>query len=429
MIGIQALLNNFLFILIPLFLYQMFWIDKYKGNSKNTKFVHIFIMVLTIILCMSFPFRIANEYMLDLRYIPFIVGSLYLGFPAAIFAFITIISYRFFLNVEGLYGTFFIFTILLFIIPLLKPYYLKLQRQKRVLFSSHIAFLSSLFSFIVVIFINDFSFVNNSRLLFSFILIQTISMYFITYFIEEMAYNKKMKEKLLHSEKLNIISDLSASISHEIRNPLTVTTGFLQLLYQNDLSNQKKKQYLDLSLMELKRAEVIISDFLSLTKNKIDVNTSINVMKEIHYAVNIITPYALMNQVDIKMEADVEEEIWVNGDPAKFQQSLINLVKNSIEAMPDGGNLFINCSKNNHKVLIQIKDTGTGMSKEEISKLGSLYYTTKTKGTGLGTTLIYSTVNYMKGTIDVQSEKGKGTTFSLILPIDLREEKKKYNIS
>jgi two-component system sporulation sensor kinase B len=378
---------------------------------------------------MSLPFRIANGFILDLRYIPFIVGALYLGFPAAIFAFITIISYRFFLNVDGIYSTLFIFTIMLFIIPLLKPHYLKLRRQKRVLFSSLIALLSSLFSFIFVLFINNFSFGDYSRLLLSFILIQTISMYFITYFIEEMAYNKKMKEKLLNSEKLTIISDLSASISHEIRNPLTVTTGFLQLLYQNDLSSQKKKQYLDLSLMELKRAEEIISDFLSLTKNKLAVNTSINVIKEIHYAVNIITPYALMNQVDIKMGADVEEDVWVKGDPTKFQQSLINLVKNSIEAMPDGGNLVINCSKDNHKVIIQIKDTGTGMSKEEISKLGSLYYTTKTKGTGLGTTLIYSTVNSMKGTIDVESEKGKGTTFSLTLPIDLREVKEKFYYS
>ncbi|MCD8510598.1 MAG: hypothetical protein LRY73_12485 [Bacillus sp. (in: Bacteria)] len=101
-IGLEALLNNFLFILIPLFLYQIFWVDKNMGNNaKQSKLLQTLIMSLMIILCMSFPVKFGPDFLFDLRHIPFILGALYIGYPAAITAFIVILSYRYFIGGDG----------------------------------------------------------------------------------------------------------------------------------------------------------------------------------------------------------------------------------------------------------------------------------------------------------------------------------------
>lgn len=422
MVGIQALLNNLFFILTPIFLYQIFWIDKKKENPKHKKVLLILLTTVIIILCMSFPVKFGTEFLFDLRHVPLILGALYIGFPAALPAFIIIISYRYFLGGDGVYVNFIVVTLILLIVPILKSSYLKLQRKSKVLFSSGLSLVSGLLVVFIVPFTGNISFGEFFVMAIPFVVIQAISMWFVTYLIEEMSYNKKIEERILHTEKLNIISDLSASISHEIRNPLTVTQGFLQMLYRNDLSDEKKKCYINFALSELKRGEMIITDFLSLTKTKAENNASFNVIKELQYVVNILTPYALIHNVDMKMKTFILNEnvlVWVGNDYNRFQQSLINLMKNSIEAMPNGGTLKITVRPDEKLVLIQIKDTGIGMSKKELSRLGTPYYTTKEKGTGLGTALIFTTMHSMKGIIDVESEKGKGTTISLRLPIYL----------
>lgn len=422
-IGIQGLLNNFLFIIIPLFLYQIFWLDK-KNNQNKKKPLLIFIMSFVIILCMSFPVELGSKFLFDLRYIPFIIGTLYLGFPASLTGFILIISYRYILGGDGIYINLFVLTIIFILSPSLKNIYSKLRRKSRIIFASGIAILSAS---LVIIFVNLLGHTpsdDQHTFGIAFVLIQGLGIGFVTYLIEEMSYNKKTRERIHYAEKLNTISDLSASISHEIRNPLTVTKGFLQLLYHNDLSNEKKKTYIDFALMELERGEMIITDFLSLTKKQIEKIELTNIIKEIQYTVNIVTPYALIHNINIKLDTPIKgNEVWVNGDYNEVRQCLINLAKNSIEAMPNGGELVISISTDKNKALIEIKDTGIGMSKEELSKIGTPYYTTKEKGTGLGTTLIFATVHSMKGKIEVKSEKGKGTHFSIRIPIAKREKR------
>ncbi|WP_449603861.1 ATP-binding protein, partial [Paenibacillus sp. Marseille-Q9583] len=102
----------------------------------------------------------------------------------------------------------------------------------------------------------------------------------------------------------------------------------------------------------------------------------------------------------------------------QIQQCLINLYKNGIEAMKekDGGTLFIDISEKKQNIIISIRDTGIGMTKEEISRLGKPYYSTKAEGTGLGMLMVYSTIDKVKGIVEVDSEKGKGTTFIITIP-------------
>ena len=221
---------------------------------------------------------------------------------------------------------------------------------------------------------------------------------------------------LLQTDRFHLISELSASVAHEIRNPLTVTNGFMQLLSQSESIPVKEKSYIDYSLQELSRAEKIVSDFLVFSKPQSNNMVYSNFEEETEYAKNVLLPYAHMHKVDI--ELTFHNSLNKNYDKNQIQQCLINLYKNGIEAMKEnGGILSIDVSEQKSEILIKIKDSGVGMTREEVSRLGKPYYSTKEKGTGLGMLMVYGSIQKIRGHIQVESEKGKGTTFSISIPI------------
>jgi len=129
-----------------------------------------------------------------------------------------------------------------------------------------------------------------------------------------------------------------------------------------------------------------------------------------------MTPYANMHHVAIQV--NFNNSLYKTFDINQIQQCLINLYKNGIEAMKkDGGTLSIDVSEQKKKIFIQIRDTGTGMTSEEIVHLGKPYYSTKKEGTGLGMLMVYSTISKVKGKIEVESEVGQGTTFLITIPV------------
>ena len=142
-------------------------------------------------------------------------------------------------------------------------------------------------------------------------------------------------------------------------------------------------------------------------------------LKKYSDAVNVISPLANMNGVEIVQTIHDPKinQITMMGDRKKFQQCLINIIKNGIESMKSkGGKLHIHLSSSPDKVQIDISDQGVGMSQEQMNRLGQPYFTTKEKGTGLGLMVSYSIIKGMCGTIEVSSEVGKGTCFSINLP-------------
>ncbi|WP_244864670.1 ATP-binding protein [Paenibacillus sp. J23TS9] len=234
--------------------------------------------------------------------------------------------------------------------------------------------------------------------------------------IEKIITNIKNRDRIMQSERLNVVSELAASVSHEIRNPLTVTSGFLQLLNRSKTLTREEKEYVGLSLQELRRAEKIVSDYLSFAKPQSENMVYSNMSAELEYTKNIIMPYASIHEVEVKFSFN--NSLNTHYDRNQIQQCFINLYKNGIEAMKEkgGGTLFIDVSERKQNIVIRIQDTGIGMTREEISRLGKPYYSTKEEGTGLGMLMVYSTINKVKGSIEVESEKGKGTTFLITIP-------------
>ena len=226
----------------------------------------------------------------------------------------------------------------------------------------------------------------------------------------------KSRRDLQRAEKMNAIGQLAASVAHEIRNPMTVVKGFLQIFLAKEQMSDEERMYIRLMIDEMNRAETIINDYLSMAKPDLEQIERINGKELAEKAMDLMNSYAMMAK-NITMIAPVIEQIEIKGNKNELQQVLINMLKNGIEAMKEGGQLSLSLYQEGTFGIFEISDTGIGMTQEELKRLGTAFYSLKEKGTGMGLTVCYQIVERMKGKIEVESEKGKGTTFRIYIPI------------
>lgn len=229
-------------------------------------------------------------------------------------------------------------------------------------------------------------------------------------------YSKELElfnNQLQRSEKMDIISELAASVAHEVRNPLQVTRGFLQLL-DGKYSSATDKTYVKLALNELDRAANIITDFLTFAKPGIEDEVTLNLAAEFEQVESILQPLAHLQGG--RLSITIPNILNTRGNPPKFKQAIVNIVKNSIEAFKEEGTVEITARSSGDDILISIKDNGEGMGEEEIARLGEPYFSNKTKGTGLGLMVTFRIIEAMRGTIHFKSQKGKGTEVLIRLP-------------
>ncbi|NOV01412.1 sensor histidine kinase [Paenibacillus planticolens] len=228
-------------------------------------------------------------------------------------------------------------------------------------------------------------------------------------------YSKELEfynHQLQLSERTEIISSLAASVAHEVRNPLQVTRGFLQLM--GSRSDEKDKEYMNIAIEELDRASVIITDFLTFSKPQLEEFVDIDVSQVIKQIEGIIMPLATLQGGRIIVS--VPAGLYIRGNISKFKQVMINLIKNGIEAFEDDGEIQIRAYDKDSKVYVHIKDNGQGIEAAELLKLGEPYFTTKTKGTGLGLMVTFRIIEAMQGKMEFESEKHKGTEVTMSFP-------------
>ncbi|BFH11958.1 ATP-binding protein [Paenibacillus melissococcoides] len=218
--------------------------------------------------------------------------------------------------------------------------------------------------------------------------------------------------KLQQSEKMEILSELAASVAHEVRNPLQVTRGFLQLL--GGKMGTKEQKYLNLALTELDRASEIITDFLTFAKPELDEIHILDVADELKHIEGILMPMATMHGGAIELDAN--PNLRIQGNSSKFKQAFINMIKNSIEAFTEKGLILVKAFEREGQVIIRIEDNGIGMDEEELKRLGEPYFSNKTKGTGLGLMVTFRIIEVMQGKMDIKSEKGVGTVITVSFP-------------
>lgn len=223
------------------------------------------------------------------------------------------------------------------------------------------------------------------------------------------------KSKLLQAEKLTAVGQLAASIAHEIRNPLTSQKGFIHLIEQ--AVSGVSKNYFEIMKDELKRIELITSELLYLAKPQAQEFKDEHIGQIIQDVILLMGSQALMNNVELRTSR-LENLPVVHCVGAQLKQVFINLIKNAMEAMPDGGAIDIVASRPSADVIvIQVRDEGKGIPQELISKIGSPFYTTKENGTGLGMMATQQIIFSHKGTLEISSREGEGTTIHIALPV------------
>ncbi|MGE7867567.1 ATP-binding protein [Bacillus paramycoides] len=231
--------------------------------------------------------------------------------------------------------------------------------------------------------------------------------------IRDITERKKTEELLNKSDTLAAIGQLAAGVAHEVRNPLTVIKGFIQLF---QINKEDQEKYFDLMLSEIERIEAILQEFLSIAKTDEIPTEKKNIYKIFENVVSLINTKAIMTNIQVELIAD-SSEIIIECSENQLKQVFINILQNSIEAMPDGGKISIHMKEMNEDgVIIDIVDAGIGIPEERIKRLGEPFYSTKEKGTGIGLMLSYKIIESHQGAISIMSDVGVGTTVTIYLP-------------
>jgi len=218
---------------------------------------------------------------------------------------------------------------------------------------------------------------------------------------------EKVLQEIARIDRLDSVGDMAASIGHEVRNPMTTVRGYLQL-FQRKVQFAEHAEQINTMIEELDRANSIISEFLSLAKNK-TVNIKVgNLNMVIHALYPLLQADALRrgHDVSIKLDSIPDSEF----DENEIRQLILNLVRNGLEAMQQEGVVTIRTYTQDNWLILSVEDKGTGIQEEVMAKLGMPFVTTKEEGTGLGLSVCYRIAERHGAKISVKTGKG-GTTF------------------
>ncbi|MDF2572954.1 MAG: kinE 2 [Sporomusa sp.] len=228
--------------------------------------------------------------------------------------------------------------------------------------------------------------------------------------IRDISARKTLEQDVSRLDRLNTVGQMAANVAHEIRNPLTTVSGYLQF-FQKKSEFSSYKDHFNLLISELDRANLIIKEYLSLCQNKsrdMGFHQLNSIVQDIY---PLIKAAANATSMDVHFIPGPIPEIHL--DEKEIRQLLLNLVRNGLEAMKPGGTVTIRTYMRNGDVFLETQDYGTGIPPHILENIGKPFLTTKESGTGLGLAVVYRIANDHQATIQVESGP-KGTTFNVI---------------
>jgi len=250
-------------------------------------------------------------------------------------------------------------------------------------------------------------------------------------------YLGQVQSTIRYSRKLAALGRLSAGVAHEVKNPLNAMMIHLELLRQQVAPRRSQRlvaaaggaatttatvadpgaalEHVDVIAKEIRRLDEVVQGFLKFTRPEDLKLQPVNLRALFDEIMPIVKPEADRANVRLVLECDHVPD--VNGDVAMLRQAFLNLALNACHAMPNGGTLTFHCEEiRGRRVAISIADTGIGIAPEHLQRIFDLYFTTKERGSGIGLSMVYRTVQMHDGEIEVQSTPGAGTTFRILLP-------------
>jgi signal transduction histidine kinase len=224
------------------------------------------------------------------------------------------------------------------------------------------------------------------------------------------------EEQLRRADRLSALGELSAGMAHEIRNPLGSIKGAVEILKDDYSPDEAKYEFIGILLKETDRLNRIVQEFLGFARPKLPEFQQADVNEAIESVLTLTAQEA--RKAGVTVEKRLDSSIGKRSlDAGMLKQAFLNLILNAVQAMPEGGTLAVESALIGRTIVVKISDTGIGIPEENRKKLFSPFFTTKKNGTGLGLAITYRIIENHRGSIDVASEPGKGTTFTVRIPV------------
>jgi signal transduction histidine kinase len=234
---------------------------------------------------------------------------------------------------------------------------------------------------------------------------------------------KALEAEVLHRERLSALGNMAATVAHEIRNPLNAISMGLQRLkveFQPTDDPEHYSRLTELMLGEVHRLNTVVEQFLSLARPFEIKPEALRIQDVFNEIAALVEGEARQSQVQIRIAAPQTLPL-LRADREYLRQTLLNLILNGFQAMPEGGTLTLEAKTSNGNILIGVADTGNGIASENLARIFDPYFTTKARGSGLGLAIARRIVEAHRGTITVFSEAGRGCRFEIVLPINRKE--------
>lgn len=227
--------------------------------------------------------------------------------------------------------------------------------------------------------------------------------------------------EMARRESLAQLGEMGAMLAHEIRNPLAGIKGYAQVIEKRPME-ERNSRFAGRIVMETQRLEALVSDLLDYARRDRETMATVNLGETICHAAELLQPDAEKFQVKITCECPVGLQAMGNQD--RLGQVVLNLGKNAIQAMPEGGTLRMTAEASGKQVIVKVVDNGRGIGAQELPKIFEPFFTTKAKGTGLGLALCKKIIEEHGGSIEVQSAAGAGTSVTITLSSILHQQER-----
>ncbi len=235
-------------------------------------------------------------------------------------------------------------------------------------------------------------------------------------FFRDLTERKRLEKRVLESERLATVGQGMAYISHEIKNPLMIIGGFAQQVLRKTGQDRKNREKLEIIINEINRLEEFLSDVTDLTKLSKPKKEMASINSTVEEVATLLGQEFKAQNVafDKSIDLHIQETLF---DPKQIKQVLVNLLKNAVEAMPEGGKLSMETHLKDQSIEIRISDTGKGIAPEALKDIFDPFVTNKAKGTGLGLAISRKIIQDHEGDMLIQSKLGEGAVCTVVLPV------------